>query len=168
MKIAKYSLILFSVIVLSSCNAPEQKGAWETITFNQSKPILVDINDGDEIREHGEQVFFEAKMSDADGNAVAQLIGMQHIADLPEEDGIGNAMVEERFTNMAIVFSDVDKIMISGAIIYPMNQRTMQIDDPQVMAIIGGTGKYKGIRGQVTTTRKAEELYTQVLEYRLD
>ena len=68
---------------------------------------------------------------------------------------------------MSIV-SDADEIVISGANIYPTNQLIMQADAPQVRAIIGGTGKYKGIRGQVTTTRKSDETYTHVLEYRLD
>jgi len=76
--------------------------------------------------------------------------------------------MEERFTTMSIVFSDADEIVISCANIYPINQRIMQADVPQVRAIIGGTGKYKGISGQVTTTRKSDETYTHVLEYRLD
>jgi len=168
MKTFTFLFAFATLLFFTSCNAPNTEVKWETMTFNQSKPILVDVNDGDENREHGERMFFEAKMNDVNGKEVARLIGMHDIADLPGEDGIGNSTVEERFTKMSIVFSEGDEIVVSGANIYPVDQRIMQAGIPQVRAIGGGTGKYKGIRGQVTTTRKDDETYTHLLEYRLD
>jgi hypothetical protein len=146
MKMKKLMTVVFvlvgSILTFTGCDSQSLKDEWQTMTLNQSKPILVDISDGDDSREHGERMFFEAKMSDESGKDVAQLLGMQDIADIPGEDGIGSETMEERFTTMAIVFTGGDEIMISGANIYPMNQRIMQADVPQVRAIIGGTGKY--------------------------
>lgn len=58
--------------------------------------------------------------------------------------------------------------MVMGALVYPANERLMQANEPQMRSIIGGTGKYKGIRGQMKTTRNQDETYILSLEYKMD
>lgn len=168
MKNKLLSVSLFSLVALTACNAPNKTAEWQTMTLIQAKPVLVEIADEDSAREHGEQMFFEAKLSDQSGKAVGQLLGKHVIADIPGDDGVGNPTVEERFTTMAVVFEDGDEIMTMGALVYPVNEKIMQANAPQVRALIGGTGKYKGIRGQIKTTRNADETYTHSIEYKVD
>ena len=40
----------------------------------------------------------------------------------------------------------------------------MALNYPLIQAITGGTGKYMGVRGQVTTTRIADESYEHKFE----
>lgn len=168
MKTTLYLVLLISLAAVSACSKPAQTAAWQTMSLKQDKPVLVEVTDGDPEREHGERMFFEAKLTDESGKAVAQLLGMHVIVDIPGEDGIGDATQEERLTSMSIVFADGDEIAIVGYNTYPQNQSLMKADEAQVRAITGGTGKYKGIRGQIKTTRNADETYTHTLEYRLD
>jgi hypothetical protein len=137
-----------------------------TLNANELEHVLVEDLDG--IREHGETYFYEAKVSDEAGKPVGQLLAEQVIVDLPGEDGKGNPTVEERFTTLAFIFDDGDEIMTMGAFVYPANERLMQANVPQMRTIIGGTGKYKGIRGQMKSTRNQDETYINVLEYKLD
>ncbi len=175
-KIATLALLI-GALSMGSCApaaqdspAPANPAAtWQTMTFTQDVPIIQGLSDDDDDpREHGEMMFFEALMRDTTGQVVAQLIGMMTIVDLPGEDLIGDPVVEERFTHVAIIFPDGDEITITGANIYPMNERIMQADIPQHRVITGGTGKYKGIRGEISTTRNEDQTYHHVLEYRLD
>lgn len=136
--------------------------------LTQAKPVLVEVTDNDDVREHGETMFFEAKLSDESGKAVAQLLGEHTIVDTPGEDGVGDATVEERLTTMSIVFENGDEIVIQGANTYPANQKIMKADAPQYRAIVGGTGAYKGIRGQIMTSRSADETYSHLIEYKID
>lgn len=133
-----------------------------------SKPELVEVSDGDGMREHGEGMVYEAVLTDQSGTAVGQLLGMHTIIDIPGKDAVGDPNAEERITLMSMVFGDEDEIEIQGANTYPMGERVMKPDAPQYRAIIGGTGKYKGIRGQLKTTRSADGTHTHTLEYRLD
>lgn len=168
MKTTLIAIALISTAVLTACNAPKPAAAWQTLTLKQAKPTLVDVTDGDQDREHGERMLFEAALTDESGKSVAQLLGMHTIVDIPGEDGVGNPSVEERFTSMSVVFEDGDEIVFEGANVYPTNERIMKADAPQYRAIAGGTGKYKGIRGQIKTSRNADETYSHTIEYRLD
>jgi hypothetical protein len=168
MKTQILSMFLVSLTAVAACTTPNQATAWQTLTLIQAKPTLVEVADDDGAREHGEKMFFEAKLSDQSGKAVGQLLGKHVIVDIPGDDGVGDAAVEERFTTMAIVFEDGDEIMVQGANVYPVNERIMQANAPQIRVVIGGTGKFKGVRGQVKTTRNEDETYTHTVEYRLD
>jgi hypothetical protein len=175
-KIVTLALLIGSFSMMSCAPATQDShdhaatsATWQTMTFKQDVPIIQGLSDDDdELREHGEMMFFEALMRDTTGQVTAQLIGMMTIVDIPGEDIIGNPVMEERFTHMAIIFPDGDKITITGANIYPMKERLMQADIPQHRVITGGTGKYKGIRGEISTTRNEDQTYHHVLEYRLD
>ena len=168
MKTTIFAMFLLTLAAVSGCNAPSPASTWQTMTLIQAKPTLADIADTDNVREMGEGMSFEAKLSDESGKAVAQLLGMHTIVDTPGEDGVGNSTVEERFTTMAIVFDGGDEIMVHGSLVYPIDQKIMVVNEPQYRAVVGGTGRYKGIRGQVKTTRNADETYTHTLEYKID
>ena len=162
------SLLFISLVIINACNAPDKSAEWQSMTLIKSKPEHVLVDDLDGTREHGEKIFYEAGLSDQAGKPVGQLLAEHVIVDLPGEDGVGSPTLEERFTTLALVFDDGDEIMVMGALVYPANERLMQANEPQMRSIIGGTGKYKGIRGQMKTTRNQDETYILSLEYKMD
>jgi hypothetical protein len=54
-----------------------------------------------------------------------------------------------------------DQIIVLGAVDYPPTTAEFKSDQPVVRAILGGTGRYMGARGQLTSTRKKDGSYTQ-------
>jgi hypothetical protein len=166
--ISSFSIMSCSTGTHDSHDHASNETTWQTMTFTQDAPSFRDVSDGDDKREHGEMLIFGATLRDTTGQVAARLIGMMTIVDVPGIESFNNTAIEERFTHMAIIFPDGDEISISGANIYPFDSRIMEVNVPQQRAIIGGTGKFKGIRGQLTTTRYEDLTYSQVLEYRLD
>jgi hypothetical protein len=51
---------------------------------------------------------------------------------------------------------------VMGALDYPPTAGEFDAGQPVVRAILGGTGKYMGARGQLTSTRNPDGSYTQV------
>jgi hypothetical protein len=48
--------------------------------------------------------------------------------------------------------ADVDQVLIEGVGLYPSVESTFKADSSLVRAIIGGTGRFKGVRGEVIST----------------
>lgn len=170
-RVARWSLaavLVASVLIATGCSGTKAGTEWQTMTLIQAKPVLVELSDGDDVREHGEGMVFEAELDDQGGKPVARLLGHHLIVDTPGDDGIGEPSLEERFVTLSLIFESGDAILVQGANVYPPDQRILKADAPQYRAIVGGTGAYKGIRGQVKTTRNGDETYTHVLEYTLD
>jgi hypothetical protein len=55
-----------------------------------------------------------------------------------------------------------DQIIAFGTGDYPPTAAEFNAGQPVGRAILGGTGKYMGARGQLTSTRNADGSYTQV------
>ena len=163
-------LLCTSFLILAGCSAPHKPAEWQKMTLISGGPSssVVEVRDLDGTGGHGEQMFFESDLTDQAGNKAGQVIGMTVIAHIGSEDGAGNAKFEERFSTLAFVFDDGDEIMALGSFVYPEGATHLQGNVPQMRAIIGGTGKYKGIRGQMTTTRNADGKYILELEYRME
>jgi len=164
------SLLFISLVIFTACNAPDKSAEWQTMTLYGTNGIIVGVNDGDGTNEHGEQTFFdfEARLNERTGKLVGKIIGMTVICDLPGDDGVGNPEIEERFATLAIIFEDGDEIMSTAAFEFPANEVKLKNNNPQLRTIIGGTGKYKGIRGQMEVTRNADETYLYTIEYKVD
>ncbi len=74
-----------------------------------------------------------------------------------------NPNLEQRATLLIFTFLNrEDQIVVMGVPDYPSNGAEFNVDQPVVRAILGGTGKYIGARGQLTSTRKKDGSYTQV------
>ena len=74
-----------------------------------------------------------------------------------------NPNTEKRATLLCFTFSGgQDQIIAFGAGDYPSTAAEFNADQPVVRAVLGGTGKYIGARGQLTGTRNTDGSYTQV------
>ncbi len=60
----------------------------------------------------------------------------------------------ERMASIVLDFGGDDTIIIVGKAIYGGMTVEMEPDRPQIRAIVGGTGRFIGARGQITTVRK--------------
>jgi hypothetical protein len=75
----------------------------------------------------------------------------------------GNANLERRATLLFFTFADdKDQIIAFGAADYSPSAPEFDAGQSVVRPVFGGTGKYIGARGQVTSTRNMDGSYTQV------
>ncbi len=70
--------------------------------------------------------------------------------------------IEKRTRNVVFYLSD-GQIVASGMGLYTKTEQYLVVSVPHRIAIVGGTGKYLGARGEVTTTRSVEGTYRHVL-----
>ena len=71
--------------------------------------------------------------------------------------------LERRATLLFFTFADrKDQIIAFGVADYTPSAPEFDAGQSVVRPVLGGTGKYMGARGQVTTTRSADGSYTQV------
>ena len=70
---------------------------------------------------------------------------------------------EKRATLLFFTFGDhQDQIIVFGVTDYSPSASEFEPGQPVVRAILGGTGKYMGARGQLASTRNGDGSYTQV------
>ena len=68
-----------------------------------------------------------------------------------------NPNLERRATILFFTFADgKDQIIAFGAADYSPSASEFDADQPVVCPVLGGTGKYMGARGQVTSTRNVD------------
>ncbi len=101
-------------------------------------------------------VAFDAEITDPDGRS-GLLIGYLLTADLP--DARTGEVLEERIGTLVYTFGD-DELVTSGGTSYRVDSAEMAVDEPQLRAVIGGTGSFIGARGEVVTTRNPDGTYT--------
>jgi hypothetical protein len=73
---------------------------------------------------------------------------------------------EKRATLLFFTFTDrQDQIIALGVHDYSPTAAEFSAGKSVLRAILGGTGKYIGARGQLTSTRNADGTYTQVFAF---
>jgi hypothetical protein len=71
--------------------------------------------------------------------------------------------LEQRATLLIFDFGNrQDQIVVMGVLDYPPTAGEFNAGQPGVRAILGGTGKYMGARGQLISNRNADGSYKQV------
>lgn len=125
----------------------------------QAQPKLVHIDVGTDGASHGDLMAFEATFTTEDGGS-GILSGILITVDIPEGDGV----FFDRIGNIALDFGGVDSLVVGGHSTYAAGVGEMAVDLPQVRAIIGGTGRFIGARGQMTTTRRVAGHYDHTIE----
>ena len=164
----KQFLVIFSaVFFLLSCQ--NQAGSdWQTLTFTQDKPFLTHVNLGDTAHGHGDGMAYEAVLKDTAGKPVGEVLGWMITVDIMDGDSANPAYITERIGTMVIKFDEENKIIASGGTINSKGEQVMKLGIGQKRAVVGGTGKYKGIKGEVTTTRNEDGTYMHVLDVKID
>jgi hypothetical protein len=101
--------------------------------------------------------FFESIVQSTSGKAVGRFHASVTTVDMSPAD-----VVETRMRN--VVFSLAGgQIVASGIGLYPNTEMVLAAEVPAHIAIVGGTGKFIGARGEVTTIRRPDGTYRHVL-----
>lgn len=134
--------------------------ARDTFSIIQDKPELTHIDLGKEGPSHGDMLAFEATFTTTEGKK-GTMNGLITTVDVP--DGAGDKFFD-RLADIVLDFGNADTLVIAGRSVYAVGAGEMVVDAPQVRAIVGGTGRFIGKRGQMTTTRRDAGHYEHKIE----
>jgi hypothetical protein len=130
-----------------------------TLVVQQEPPSFVDIEVDAKGRRVGDLYVFGARVTDSEGRK-GSLIGTLLVVDIPDNK-TGN-LYETRIGDLTFTLGS-DQLLVKGATVYPFKEKEMRVNQPQVRAIIGGTGQFVGQDGEVTTVRNANGTYTHTM-----
>ena len=152
---------LLASTLMAACCPHSTKSSNETLTVYQDAPTLNLLDHGPLGRSPGDVHHFSAPLHSSPGGPVTgEVFGTKTLVKLATET---NPNLEQRATLLSFTFGDrQDQIIVLGVVDYSPTGAEFNPDQPVVRAILGGTGKYAGARGQLTSTRNADGSYKQV------
>ena len=129
------------------------------IVLVQAAPVIVHDEGQDPTSAQGDATFFEASLSRA-GKPFGFLSGTIETHDLVRE----GANREVRLRTLIFELPR-GQLVAQGVSSYATGPDfvPLDVDEPVVIAITGGTGAYLGATGEVRTTRRADGTYRQVI-----
>jgi hypothetical protein len=163
----QFLTIFTAVLFLLSCQN-QADSSWQTLTFIADKAFLTHVNLGDSAHGHGDGTAFEGVLKDTAGATVGEVLGWLVTVDIVDGDSTNPVYISDRVGTMVFKFDEDNKIVASGGVIYRKGEQQMDIGIAQKRAVVGGTGKYRGIKGEVTTTRNEDGTYTHIFDIKMD
>ncbi|MCX5512147.1 hypothetical protein C3941_08755 [Kaistia algarum] len=127
--------------------------------IRQDAPTLTQVDVGQSGASHGDMLAFEAGLTLEDGSK-GLMSGILITVDLPD----GADLFEDRVGQIVFNVGSGNEIVVAGISNYAKDAAEMNAGQPQVRAVIGGTGQYIGARGQVTTRRNPDGSYEHAFE----
>lgn len=148
-------------ILMAACGPHSTNPSTETLTVYEDAPALKPLDLGTPGNSPGDAYYFSAALRSTSGGTVTgEVFGSKTLVKMAGE---ANPNSEKRATLLFFTFNGgADQIIAFGAGDYPPTAAEFNAGQPVVRAILGGTGKYMGARGQLTSTRNADGSYTQV------
>jgi hypothetical protein len=162
--------IAVALLGLSACGSEDRSGTVtdsverQTLTVEQSAPELTPIDNGDSGPSVGDELHFAATLT-IDGKPAGTLDGVLVVTHVADNQGKGGDK-ERRQSTLTFRFGEEDSISVSGVSRYSHGNNEMDPSAPQLRSVVGGTGTYLGVRGQVSTTRNDDGTYTHVFTLR--
>ena len=147
--------------LIAACGAHSTNPSNETFTVYQDAPKMSLLDLGAPGNSLGDVYHFSAPLhSERGGPVTGEVIGSKTLVKVATD---ANPNMERRATLLFFTFADgKDQIIAFGAADYSASAPEFDAGQPVVRPVLGGTGKYMGARGQVTSTRNADGSYTQV------
>jgi opacity protein-like surface antigen len=142
--------LLTAAFLLASLVPAGTAAAEQTFSIVQDLPAITHVDVGAEGSSHGDIMAFEAPFT-ADDGTTGIISGMVITVDIEIGDG-GHFL--DRIVQIVVDFGASDTLVIGGSTEYPSGEAEMAQDAPQLRAVVGGTGRFIGARGQVLTTRR--------------
>jgi hypothetical protein len=148
--------------LIAACGAHSTNPSNETFTVYQDAPKMSLLDLGAPGNSLGDVYHFSAPLhSERGGPVTGEVIGSKTLVKVATD---ANPNLERRATLLFFTFADgKDQIIAFGAADYSPSAPEFDAGQPVVRAVLGGTGKYMGARGQVTSTRNADGSYAQVI-----
>jgi hypothetical protein len=154
------SVALLLSTLMAACSS-HSNSSTETLTIYEDAPTLTPLDLGAPGNSPGDAYYFSAALhSSAGGPVTGEVFGSKTLVKLAAQISPNS---EKRATLLFFTFhGGEDQIIAFGAGDYPATAAEFDPDKPVVRPILGGTGKYIGARGQLTSTRNKDGSYTQV------
>jgi hypothetical protein len=151
-----FALVL-AFAVTTSCGGGSNK---LSLTVYEDAPTLNYVDQPPPGVSPGDAYYFFASLRDQPGGQVTgELYGTKTLVKPPAPS---TPNIEQRATMMFFVFGNhQDQIVVAGVPDYPPNAPEFGPNQPVLRAVLGGTGKYDGVGGQLTSTRNADGSYKQ-------
>jgi len=158
---ARFAAPLIALLLLSGCAA---QGGADSFTLSQDVPMMssqtAELDSGVvafEPSDVGAIVFFNGDLRDEDGVLVGELIGVLTSVELSQDDQPEYDRMRELIFNL-----EGGQIFALGASSYKAIDEMPDpgMNTPVEAAVVGGTGKYVGAMGTVTTTLLDDKTYT--------
>src|SRR5215467_4583378 len=148
-------------VLITACGAHSNNSSTETLTIYQDAPEMSLLDLGAPGNSLGDIYHFSAALhSERGGPITGEVVGSKTLVKLPTDT---NPTLERRATLMFFTFADAkDQMIAFGAADYSPSVPEFDAGKSVVRPVLGGTGKYMGARGQVTSTRNQDGSYTQV------
>src|SRR6266480_6923273 len=159
-RIIGLAAVLGSTLMVA-CGLHSTTAPTETFTVYEDAPTMKLLDLGEPGNSPGDVFHFFAPLHSSPGGPVTgEVFGSKTLVKLATE---ANPDLEQRATLLSFTFSDRhDQIIALGVADYSPSAGEFNADKPRARAILGGTGRYMGARGQLTSTRNADGSYTQV------
>jgi hypothetical protein len=126
-----------------------------TFTIAQDVPTLTVVAIDESAASHGDLLIFEATITHEDGRE-GILRGSLLTVDLPDEAGDS---LEDRIGQLVFDLGEGDSLVVAGTSVYEREADEMMPGAAQIRAVVGGTGRYVGARGEVATVRNEDGTY---------
>ena len=152
---------LFASVLITACGAHSSNQSSENFTVYEDTPKMSLLDLGAPGNSLGDVYHFSAPLhSERGGPVTGEVIGSKTLVKVATD---ANPNLERRATLLFFTFADrKDQIIAFGVADYTPSAPEFDAGQSVVRPVLGGTGKYMGARGQVTTTRSADGSYTQV------
>jgi hypothetical protein len=150
--------------LITACGAHSTNPSTEMFTVYEDAPKMSLLDLGAPGKSLGDFYHFVAALHSSPGGPVTgELIGSKTLVKVPTD---ANPNLERRATLMFFTFDEgKDQIIAFGVADYLPTAPEFEPGKSAVRAVLGGTGKYMGARGQVTSTRNAVGSFTQHSRY---
>src|SRR6266446_6078663 len=140
---------LLASILIAACGLRSTNSSTETLTIYQDAPKMKLLDLGEPGNSPGDVYHFFAPLhSSPGGPVIGEVFGSKTLVKLATD---ANPNLEQRATLLSFTFGDRrDQIIVLGVVDYSPTGAEFNAGQPVVRAILGGTGKYMGARGQLT------------------
>jgi hypothetical protein len=141
--------------LIAACGAHSTNPSTETFTVYEDAPKMSQLDLGAPGNSLGDVYHFSAPLHSKRGGPVTgEVIGSKTLVKVATD---ADPNLERRATLLFFTFTDgKDQIIAFGAADYSPSAPEFDAGQPVVRPVLGGTGKYMGARGQVTSTRNAD------------
>jgi hypothetical protein len=148
-------------LFIAACGARSTNSSTETFTVYEDAPKMSLLDLGEPGNSPGDVYHFSAPLRSSRGGPVTgEVFGSKTLIKLATGT---NPDVENRGTLLFFTFGGhQNQIVVFGITEYSPSAGEFAAGKSVVRPILGGTGKYIGARGQITTTRNADGPYTQM------
>jgi hypothetical protein len=144
---------LGSAVALPSVQAEQHTRAFE---LTQQPPTLHAIDHHTEGASVADVVLYEATIAGEQGES-GTLTGFLITADVPDAET--GDVHQDRLGQLFFDLGNGNGLVVVGEAIYRGEEAEMMPNTAQLRAVVGGTGEFMGVRGQVATTRNDDGSY---------